>query len=476
NPVITLMDDTLVDTSPDAVFDPAYFTNTLLDITENAGTYTLDGPWVRIRALTIAESAPNTAPSTTTDGMWTAKRNARAFNDVMVYYHIDKSQRFIQSLGFTGASGIQELSIRADTDAAGGADQSFYSPGDNALLFGRGCVDDAQDSDVILHEYGHAIQYDINNNWIGGDTGGIGEGFGDYWAGTYKYRTPNGSTFHPEWVFSWDGHNTCWSGRRMNRLNYRYAAGRVYGAHDFVGGVLSDELWSTPLFSALLELLQSGRAHDEMDRIVLESHFGLGAGIIMPEMAEATLAAARGLYPDGPHEAVYRKHFRLHHILALPKPELSLPSAAGTLVHIEWKTNTLPADAVIDLEYTGQCAPDFFDDMESGVNGWTVSHGDGASDWAQVTTDAHSPATSWFAADVGNETDQYLVSPPLDLPPNAILSFQHYFDFEADGDGYYDGGVIEISTAGPGGPWADLGGQITRNGYSGTIDNGYNNP
>ena len=37
-------------------------------------------------------------------------------------------------------------------------DNSFYSPGTKALTFGRGGVDDAEDAEIILHEYGHSIQ------------------------------------------------------------------------------------------------------------------------------------------------------------------------------------------------------------------------------------------------------------------------------------------------------------------------------
>jgi Zn-dependent metalloprotease len=46
-------------------------------------------------------------------------------------------------------------------------------------------VDDAEDADVIVHEYGHAIQADqVPGFGAGGDAGGMGEGFGDYLAGT----------------------------------------------------------------------------------------------------------------------------------------------------------------------------------------------------------------------------------------------------------------------------------------------------
>src|SRR5438874_5908088 len=65
-----------------------------------------------------------------------------------------------------------------------GADNSFATdhPVDE-LRFGKGGVDDAEDAEVILHEYGHAIHFSQNFDF-GGEGGAISEGFGDYWAVT----------------------------------------------------------------------------------------------------------------------------------------------------------------------------------------------------------------------------------------------------------------------------------------------------
>lgn len=302
DPRTTLGNDTIQDTEPPATFTNAYLTRTLLDITRdiNNGTYSLDGPWVRI----INFEPPNTSPSTTNNGNWTAVRGDNAFNDAMTYFHIDQNQRYIQSLGFTS---ILHSRIDADSDGRNGDDNSCFCGG--RLTFGHGGVDDNEDADVILHEYGHAIQDSINTSWYGGDTGAMGEGFGDYWGGSYSYSTPNGSNFHPEWAFTWDGHNSNWGGRFMNKLTYQYDPHSTYSAHVWVNGVYSDELWSTPLFQSFLELINLGRPRTEMDKIILQSHFGLGSGITMPVLAKATVAAAQSLYPSGPHSLVYAKKF-----------------------------------------------------------------------------------------------------------------------------------------------------------------------
>jgi len=263
--------------------------------------------------------SPHTQPSKTTYGIWDEERGPNSFNDGMTYFHLDQNQRYMQSLGFTGGTGIQEGSIGADTDGCGGADNSYYIPSTNRLAFGHGCVDDDEDADVILHEYGHAIQHDIVSSWNGGDTGAIGEGFGDYWAGSYSYSTPNGMTFHPEWIFSWDGHgdgNQCWGGRRLNATGAQYNPSQTYGAHVYIsGGYVSDELWSAPIFMSLVDLVDLGETRESVDQIILESHFGIGYGARMPDMANATVAAAEALQPGGPHAYIFHQRFADQNIL-----------------------------------------------------------------------------------------------------------------------------------------------------------------
>ena len=50
------------------------------------------------------------------------------------------------------------------------------------LRFGKGGVDDAEDAEVILHEYGHAIHEGSGFTFASEEAGAISEGFGDYWA------------------------------------------------------------------------------------------------------------------------------------------------------------------------------------------------------------------------------------------------------------------------------------------------------
>jgi len=327
DPRTTLRNNGLQDTSPSGAFAAAYFTRDLQDIEFDGTRYHLNGPWVHI----LNWDPPNTPPSNTTDGNWTATRGVNSFNDAMTYFQLDQSQRYMQSLGFTGATGIQEGSIGADTDGWNGADNSSYSPGTNRLTFGHGCVDDSEDADVMLHEYGHAINHDINNTWFGGDTGAMGEGWGDYWAGSYSYSTPFGPTFFPNWVFTWDGHGSpvqCWPGRIMNAFGAMYVHSTTYGAHQGIpGGYQSDELWSTPLFQSLLTLVEDeGQTRESVDTILLECQFGLGSGLKMRDMANVIIATAQDMEPDGPHAGVFVEKFLVHNIILVPLPQVGVTS------------------------------------------------------------------------------------------------------------------------------------------------------
>ncbi|WP_299817348.1 hypothetical protein [uncultured Jannaschia sp.] len=317
---ITSLATALTDNSPAVAFEPAYNEVNLLELAKFNNVVRLEGPWV---AITDFEP-PNTIPSTTADGVWTAKRGDNAFNDVMTYYHIDQSQRYIQSLGFTG---IQARPIPADSDGMSGADNSHYvGPPIDRIAFGHGCVDDNEDADVILHEYGHAMTYHINPSWSGGDSRAIGEGFGDYWAETYSHSTPNGASFQADRVFEWDG--TCpWGGRSVNVTGVQYDPDKNYGAHEGIGnGVQSDELWSTPLFQSFLELRGRDVPREEIDTIVLQSMFGLGAGFKMHDLAAAVVATAKQLHPQGVHSGIFQAQFEKLNILG---PDGSVPTWPG---------------------------------------------------------------------------------------------------------------------------------------------------
>lgn len=251
------------------------FDRVLPELTEIAGVYYLRGPWVYIDEF----ETPVSPPATSTDpNGFHFTRSAQGFEDANVYFLIDQSQRYMQSLGF---STIQHAPIHIDTHGLQGADNSHYLPGANRIAYGEGGVDDAEDADVVLHEYGHSIQTSIVPGW-GSSTQArsMGEGFGDYWAGSYSAWR---SAYRSEWVFNWDGHNPFWSGRVLNStLGYSNLNGDIY--HD-------GTIWASCLWLIRNEI---GRTVSDTD--VLRLHFGIPASASMQQAAQNCMQADRSTY------------------------------------------------------------------------------------------------------------------------------------------------------------------------------------
>ena len=111
-------------------------------------------------------------------------RTQDEFEQVMAYYWITEAQKYIQSLGFgTRYRAVNKEPQRVRINQWG-ADNSFATTHKDELRFGKGGVDDAEDAEVILHEYGHAIHFSQNFAFASVEAGAISEGFGDYWAVT----------------------------------------------------------------------------------------------------------------------------------------------------------------------------------------------------------------------------------------------------------------------------------------------------
>lgn len=100
----------------------------------------------------------NPLKSINPDFSFTRKQNG--FKEAMVMFHIYNIQKYIQSIGFNG---IVNYQLRVDAQRWSHADNSgFLASTDTTLSFGLGGVPDAEDADVIVHEYTHAISYSIN--------------------------------------------------------------------------------------------------------------------------------------------------------------------------------------------------------------------------------------------------------------------------------------------------------------------------
>lgn len=302
NPVVTSHNNTLRDPTatvgscgfagtPIATIDAQRVTRTLKDITFSGGVHKLEGPFCKMRNF----GAPNIAPPTEVNANnFKYSSGDNRFDDVNVYYHIDTTQRYIQSLGITTAHN-KVIECDAHDGIGGGA---FFSPGDGGLHFGDSgaCKPNrASDGDVMLHEYGHAIQ----NNQVPGwgatnpvthraETRAMGEGFGDILACVALAERGGGfqREFFEDWIF---GSTPLKCLRRVDGTKV-YPTDWHNEEHD------DGEIWAAALWNVYrttggdsLNAATRQAAADALLKTVILSHHSVAANATMPDGAEAVM-------------------------------------------------------------------------------------------------------------------------------------------------------------------------------------------
>jgi zinc metalloprotease ZmpB len=287
NPVQSLGDESLTDQkdADSAVPAAAYHAVTLTNLD---GSGFLHGDYANVYS-----STGNPAFSPTNTFAYT--RHQDEFEQVMAYYWITEAQKYIHSLGF----GVTRRAIDNRPQAVRinqlGYDNSFATDHPkNELRFGKGGVDDAEDAEVILHEYGHAIHFSQNFSFASEQAGAISEGFADYWAVTVSDvvdRSLGVPQLEPlPCVADWDSTSYTSSVphclRRVD-LNLHYPA-------DLNGEVHHDgQIWSRALWD-IRQAIGNVRA----DTLILQGSFDF-PGTTMPDLANRTVAAAQQLYGTG---------------------------------------------------------------------------------------------------------------------------------------------------------------------------------
>ncbi len=282
NPVASLGDQTLTD-QKDADYpelEPAY---AIVTLTNLDGSGYLRGDWANVKSSTgpLAYSPDNT---------FLYDREDDRFEQVMAYFWVTQAQNYIQSLGF--GTRLRRINMESQDVQINqwGQDNSYSWDKHDVLRFGKGGVDDAEDAEVILHEYGHAM-LDSQSDPFGSfgqspEAGAIHEGFSDYWAATVTDVVAH--TLDPACIADWDAISyTSEEPHCLRRvdLNLRYP-------EDLTGRVHRDgQIWSRALWDIRGEL-----GNVVADTLILEAQFDFAADTSMPDAAEATVAAAERLY------------------------------------------------------------------------------------------------------------------------------------------------------------------------------------
>ena len=249
NPVVALKDFRLMDQgdSADAIPEEAY-TDVILP--ELKGSGFLDGPYVSTRLTDNRANEPTLE--------FNYLRDDSRFEEVMVYYHIDAVGRYLKGLGFNF---VDDWQIPANVHF-GMTRAGFYDDSDGSINFGDAGVDVAEDAEVIIHEYGHAILDRQVPSINRGEGGAIHEGFSDFLAASFFSAVSDG--FSDSVVFEWAGSSDPEIATRPVNGNKRYP-------QDVVGEPHADgQIWS----AALWEIFEAiGR--DASIRLIVESHFFL---------------------------------------------------------------------------------------------------------------------------------------------------------------------------------------------------------
>ncbi|MGW5421689.1 M4 family metallopeptidase [Streptomyces sp. NPDC003943] len=290
NPVQSSGDQTLTDNkdAADAVPASAYTTVALRNLDGSGG---LSGRWAYVRSETGAPAKVADAAS--------YNRHDDQFEQVMAYFWVNEAQEYLQGLGFgselPGANN-RPMPVRI---SQWGADNSFFTDKKDEIRFGKGGVDDAEDAEVIVHEYGHSVhEAQVPGFGSSPEAGAIGEAFGDYLAvevggnAAARYGWPVKTDL--ACVADWDSVTYSTAPHCLRRVD----GTKVYA--DRVGEVHADgEIWSRALWD-----IRGALGARTADRIIVNAQFGFKPDTSFEDAAKQTIATAQKMYGQGAADAV----------------------------------------------------------------------------------------------------------------------------------------------------------------------------
>ena len=297
NPVQSSGNENLTDQndSDAAVPASAYATVQLRNLD---GSGYLRGSWVNVQS-----STGTPAYSTTNQFFYT--RHQDQFEQVMAYFWVNQAQEYLQSLGFGSTlPGIVHQSFPVKIDQYGG-DNSYETDQPYRIRLGKGGVDDAEDAEVIVHEYGHAVhQSQVPGFGASEEAGSIGEAWGDYFAvsvglaADQQYGWPHKA--EDACPMDWDSTSYTAAPHCIRRfdLNLTIAdkSGEVH--HD-------GQIWSQALWEIRKGYQAMGKSTATWDRTLVQSQFSYAADTSFSAAAKATYTTA--LANDGAKAAALVK-------------------------------------------------------------------------------------------------------------------------------------------------------------------------
>jgi hypothetical protein len=446
NPIVTSGDTGLSSGTPVATLtaETKIVTVPRLDSADSDGKLHLDGSFVHMEEI----ESPTFPEPVSATGDFDFPVDDRNFLDAMAYFHIDRFQHYVQTQ--LGLANCANYSIAVDPQGFNGADNSHYY--NNQLTFGEGGIPDASDAMVVLHEYGHAIQDNVNPGFDD-PVSGVGEGFGDFLAAVYyddMHADPNATR---GLMMSWDANTTdgTWQGRR-------YDVDWLFDGPEYTGTVdnhIAGELWCATMFEVYRKLGGDSSyagvrrlARDLVIRLHLQANPNVPAsGATAQQMgqqveaADADLSDWRGL-ADGLHKKTIYDTFRRRHLSGYPQKTVDVyvddgrhggyGSASGNDLFSEelwdenyWNTQDIWVKESAYVSTAAQAAGTPSDHVEPAVGSKAYLYGRvknrGASGSGPVTVRAFhcSPGVGLVWPDDWVEMDATLVSQPTNILPGV---------------------------------------------------------
>jgi hypothetical protein len=298
NPVQSSGDQSLTDQkdSDAAVPASAYATVPLRNLD---GSGYLRGSWVNVQSATGT-------PAFSTSNTFKYTRHEDQFEQVMAYFWVNQAQEYLQSLGFGSTlPGIVKQQFDVKIDQYGG-DNSYQTDKPYRIRLGKGGVDDAEDAEVIVHEYGHAVHASqVPGYGTSLDAGSIGESFGDYLAVSVGLAagTQYGWPTKAEQACPMDWDSTSYTS--APHCIRRFDTGMTVKTRE--GEVHADgQIWSQALWEIRLGYVAMGKTTRAWDTTLIDAQFGFAPGTSFSAAAKATYdkalardgAAAAGLVKD----------------------------------------------------------------------------------------------------------------------------------------------------------------------------------
>lgn len=251
-----------------------------IEVTFEDGVYRLES-----EGISFGELDPRTVPPVTpAEPIFDFTRSDDAFEDVNAYYHLTTYRNYLLGLGdvesscglVVDVSKIKDMEVKVDAHCFANQDGTFDDQsmfqainGEYRLLFGEGGVDDAEDADVVVHEYAHAVSHaycEFCN--YGYERLALDESIGDYFAVSYSRSI---SEYNWWQMFSWDGHNEFFAGRHANRDKV-YPDDMNFFADSPPGEVLESFIYpDSEIFTAVMMEIWELLGREEADKLMLAS-------------------------------------------------------------------------------------------------------------------------------------------------------------------------------------------------------------